>query len=530
MANNGWSSWVGRRIYSGAASEMEMQQMNPHDISQNDNEEGRLGYRRCQPCPTSPAGWCLKVMEVVGGLIAFGAVVSGIHGMTRRSVAVSHPCQTDNNTLNQSIEGNWTNIANFTEGNYTCSPQEFMEPMVFNDTDFGFATGSDTVRGQQRAARRSARSSNSSSTTTASLNSTVPKALEPFRFASEANYTSDMQTLVEPIWNCRKDGTVTVQAGHGSNLGCVRLRTVSMKQPNVTTCKGDVLIVQGRGDATAKYAETMADFHRQGYNVYSYDHRGQGSSSSLLQNPQLGYIQNFSDYSTDLNKVVNAMGLGNSTRPFHIVGHSMGGAIVCEWLESNPTANVTSATLTSPMMDIKMGFIARLGLWFSGTWVGGGIFNPEAYAPGKGNYTDPPFIGNPNTNCEARYDWWRQAKNRTGFKPGGPSMGWVQQAMQGGARCLHNAGDITVPLLLLQAENDTQVDNAAHGRFWDKAGTKHTENKMIIIQNAKHELFGEKDGPRNQTMQEIFKFHEQTTNVGTSSRLARRNAQRSTKK
>ena len=49
------------------------------------------------------------------------------------------------------------------------------------------------------------------------------------------------------------------------------------------------------------YEETLFDFARQGFNLYMMDHRGQGLSERLTPDSHVGHVNDFYNYTLDLN-------------------------------------------------------------------------------------------------------------------------------------------------------------------------------------------------------------------------------------
>ena len=59
---------------------------------------------------------------------------------------------------------------------------------------------------------------------------------------------------------------------------------------------GTVILLGGRKEFLEKYIETAGDLNRMGFDVYSFDWRGQGLSSRMLPDTQKGYIGTYEDY------------------------------------------------------------------------------------------------------------------------------------------------------------------------------------------------------------------------------------------
>ena len=69
-------------------------------------------------------------------------------------------------------------------------------------------------------------------------------------------------------------------------------------QPKIDV--GAIVISSGRTEAAIKYKELIYDLFRLGYSVYIMDHRGQGLSERMLEDPDLGYVEDFQFYIDDL--------------------------------------------------------------------------------------------------------------------------------------------------------------------------------------------------------------------------------------
>ena len=91
--------------------------------------------------------------------------------------------------------------------------------------------------------------------------------------------------------------------------------------------KGTVCLVQGRTEFIEKYFETIADFQKRGFQVATFDFRGQGGSDRLIRNGRFGFVERFDDYRTDLTSFHAEILLPDCPPPFYLVGHSMGGLV-----------------------------------------------------------------------------------------------------------------------------------------------------------------------------------------------------------
>ena len=100
----------------------------------------------------------------------------------------------------------------------------------------------------------------------------------------------------------------------------VRLRYGAVPAQPAGAPKGTICLVQGRTEFIEKYFETIADFQRRGFQVATFDWRGQGGSERLIRNPRLGYVEHFDDYWTDLASFHAEILLPDCPPPFYLVG------------------------------------------------------------------------------------------------------------------------------------------------------------------------------------------------------------------
>lgn len=115
--------------------------------------------------------------------------------------------------------------------------------------------------------------------------------------------------------------------------------------------RGCVLITHGISEHSECYdhmAKALAD---KGWMTFVWDLQGHGKSQG-----KRGYIENFMDFSRDLNSVVKKIKQNEKlpTSNFHLVGHSMGGLItLCSLLSEKPP-RIQSVTLSNPALGLAM--------------------------------------------------------------------------------------------------------------------------------------------------------------------------------
>ncbi|MBE4607563.1 alpha/beta fold hydrolase [Vibrio navarrensis] len=266
-----------------------------------------------------------------------------------------------------------------------------------------------------------------------------------------------------------------------------------------------VLLVNGRIESSWKYQELLFDFYRQGYDVYSYDHRGQGLSDRLVQDSDIGHVYEFDDYVRDLASVVQHFALeGYQQR--HLVSHSMGGAIATRYLQTYPHHPFDKLVLSAPMFGINLPwYLSPVAIAVSQILTA--VYPTPTYAPGHQPYYAKPFEDNPLSQSKARYHWFRQLyADKPELQVGGPSTRWVWQGLMATKQCLQMTRQLKIPVLLLQAGDDRIVSNQAQNQFYKKLCKTNKNSQMITIDGAQHELLFEQDQYRNQALDALFRF------------------------
>lgn len=273
----------------------------------------------------------------------------------------------------------------------------------------------------------------------------------------------------------------------------VTIRYAALRQAKVDRA---ILIVNGRVESYLKYQELAWDLWRQGYSLYLIDHRGQGMSDRMLADPQKGYVDQFDNYVLDLKQFHDQIIMADQPTKLFLLAHSMGGAISARYLARWPD-DIKAAVLSSPMLGIHLGALPKWlakGLAATMATIGGWIGEPP-YGPGQGAYQDDGFADNALTHSQPRYQAFRQIyEQHPQIKLGGATAHWIYQGITSADAAIADAGAIKTPLLVLQAGNDSVVDNAAQDRFCTLANCEG--GKPLRIEGAWHELFIESDDKR----------------------------------
>ncbi len=269
-----------------------------------------------------------------------------------------------------------------------------------------------------------------------------------------------------------------------------------------------IVISNGRVESYEKYQELIFDLYQQGYSVYALDHRGQGKSTRLVNNPQLGHVDKFQDYVDDFGLFINQVVQEDDHLQLFLLGHSMGCTVATLYLEHNPTV-FDAAIFSAPMFGIRLPLPRFFILWLAKRLDFTNQGKPF-YVLGGSDYHSKPFQDNPLTQSRPRHQWFRKLYQQfPQLQIGSPTQRWLVEALMASKRCQSILASTTTPVLLLQAEADTIVDNRAQDKCF--AAMQHDPQNDIqhekeTFVDARHELFIEVDTIRNQVLDTSFNF------------------------
>lgn len=173
----------------------------------------------------------------------------------------------------------------------------------------------------------------------------------PLTYTQETLFEQAIGGPIAALWQTRQEGFVK---------GTEKKKIYWCKLTNPEHKKA-VLIVNGRIESSWKYQELFYDLYRQGYDVYSFDHRGQGLSDRLLSDSDMGHVYDFTDYIDDMDVVIKQHDLKQYQQCF-IIAHSMGGAIATRYLQTHPEHPFTGLILSAPCLALTCRGTYRLSL------------------------------------------------------------------------------------------------------------------------------------------------------------------------
>lgn len=285
-----------------------------------------------------------------------------------------------------------------------------------------------------------------------------------------------------------------------SEAGGWALRRMDWRQPDEAKGRGSMIFANGRGDFIEKYVEPLGHWHGRGWNVTSFDWRGQGDSRGTIRG---GHLESFDPLLHDFGGLVQHW-LEKTAPPHVIVGHSMGGHLLLRLLaEQRPP--IQAAVLVAPMVAINAAPVpAWIGRRVARTLATVGWKERPAWKrnerPAPPGSTRQAFL----TSCPERYAdelWWRE--RQPGYNLGPPSWGWLDAAYRSmESVTAERMREIHTPILLLGAPRDRLVSPTAI----KLAARLLPDVELVMFHQAAHELLRESDAVRLEALARIDAF------------------------
>jgi lysophospholipase len=263
--------------------------------------------------------------------------------------------------------------------------------------------------------------------------------------------------------------------------------------------QGTVLLFPGRTEFIEKYAEAADMLAARGFATLCIDWRGQGLADRLLPERRLGHVGSFSDYQKDVAAALRAARELDLPRPWHLLGHSMGGCIGLRAITEG--LGVQRCAFTGPMWGIRMN---------PGEKAMTALVTSVAPAMGQGTMLVPttslehyvltdPFENNTLTTDRTHWDLMRrQVLDHPDLMIGGPTVWWLREAR---SEMRHLAGRKSpdLPCLCLVGSNERIVDPAA----CDARMAVWPRGELVTIEGGEHELMMERADLREDVFNRI---------------------------
>ena len=298
------------------------------------------------------------------------------------------------------------------------------------------------------------------------------------RWITEERYPEVMRETAEPY---------TAQRMESGTFTRVENQPIYYEHYRADEPKGVIVISHGFTESVQKFTESVYYMLQRGFEVWGFDHRGHGKSYRPNGHAHIVHVDRFEDYIQDLVYLVETLVKpASGALPLYLYCHSMGGCVGAWTIEEYP-ALFQKAVLSSPMLGLSFGSIPAPVMAAAAGVLGIGKRKQKSLQPAE-SFNPTPDFANSADSSECRYLYYLQKQTEhPELQTYMPSIGWGRQSILACRRVSapKNMQKIRIPILLLQAGEDTMVKNAAQDAFAAAVPSCTFER----IPGVKHELY-----------------------------------------
>lgn len=313
---------------------------------------------------------------------------------------------------------------------------------------------------------------------------------------SESNYQTDYSTKIAPLIQKMKEGTF-------SGAENIQIHYRTLLSPSTQNC---LVILPGRTEPIEKYAELVYDLMQtptgKNMDYYLMDHRGQGHSGRMAKPSDMGHVDKFDNYVSDVETFIKLQNLDKRCEHKFLLAHSMGAGIATAFVLKNPKT-FERVVFSSPMLKIQTkpySYATARTIVQSMVLAGRGNKFAIGQKPFDGSLK---FEKNTFTTSPERF---KMAMNLFETYPttkvGGVSNRWILEVMKGTnaiRSCYH---EINTPMVVINAGNESYSEPSEMEKLCKEAANC----KHVFLPTSKHEVFMDKDENRNIAINEVVEF------------------------
>jgi lysophospholipase len=275
------------------------------------------------------------------------------------------------------------------------------------------------------------------------------------------------------------------------------------KNLNASNC---LFILPGRSEPAQKYGELVYDLNQTDFgktlNYFIIDHRGQGASDRMTDKHDLGYVDQFENYVTDLDYFLKRQTANFSCNKKFLFAHSMGAGIGLSFVVKNPNY-FDALAISSPMLKIQTKpypYAVAKTIVASMMAIGRG----DEFAIGQKGYNpNDVFADNKFTTSEARFEMTMDLyKNNPVYQLGGVSNKWLFEVMNGTAKLRSKYSKIKAPMKLYRAGIELYSEPSEMHKLCEEA----LQCDEMVFPNSKHEVINDRDETRDQVISSMIEL------------------------
>jgi acylglycerol lipase len=245
-----------------------------------------------------------------------------------------------------------------------------------------------------------------------------------------------------------------------------------------------MVLAHGLGEHSGRYSHVIDKIVNSGISVWALDHRGHGQSEG-----KRGHIDSMNQYLSDLKKMVEIAKTNMPSKmKFLLLGHSMGGLIVLNFVENYPDIAdgvIASSPGLNPGMKVPMikGTVAKIlsRIWPSLTF---------------DNELDSSVLSHDNQVVKAYDEDPMVHRNITAR--------WFTEFLNAMEKTKLSVSTITIPVLMQVAGDDRLVDAVTSRRFFESLAVK--DKTLFFYNSMYHEIYNEQAEDRKKVLNDLVNW------------------------
>ncbi|EKD41655.1 MAG: alpha/beta hydrolase fold protein [uncultured bacterium] len=232
--------------------------------------------------------------------------------------------------------------------------------------------------------------------------------------------------------------------------------------------KAVLVFVHGLNEHSGRYQNPVQHFAKKNFSIYLFDHRGHGKSDGLTS-----HIDDFSTYIKDLNEFMRWVKAREKKSPIFMIGHSMGGQIVLNYLaQYNPPISGFLTSSANIEIAIKIPWLKKKAAFFLSKY-----FPKLALT----NEIDPLWISR-DSEVVNEYKKDPLVSKKT-------TLGLLVSMMTNQNKIYELASKIKIPGFMMHGGDDQICAPEGSLKFFEQIS--HKNKKIKIYDHFFHEIFNE---------------------------------------
>jgi acylglycerol lipase len=249
-------------------------------------------------------------------------------------------------------------------------------------------------------------------------------------------------------------------------VGGLKIATRSWRPEGAV--RGIMILIHGFNSHSGYFAWPAEQFAGSGFAAYALDHRGRGKSEG-----ERFYVERFSDWLEDLDKLVGIARSENPSVPVYVLGHSVGGVIASSYVFEHQT-EISGLICESFAFDVGLPHLVQLAL------EGASYLVPHL-----------PVYSLKNEIFSRDPDVVTQMNNDPLIANESQPAETASEVLKAAARLKENMPNFKVPVFIIHGTDDKATRPEGSQYFYDNVGSE--DKTLKLYDGGYHDLLNDLD-------------------------------------